>query len=90
VLRRIKLLLALAATMTMLMVVAAPAMADHIDNDFDENDFFIEEFDDSIEFDEVFAFIEFDEVFAFIELDDCEFFSVDGDEAVLVCEVDFD
>ncbi len=80
-LRRIKLLLALAATMTMLMVVAAPAMADHIDNDFDENDFFIEEFDDSIEFDEVFAFI---------ELDDCEFFSVDDNEVVLVCEVNFD
>ncbi len=81
-LRRIKLLLALAATMTMLMVVAAPAMADHIDNDFDENDFFIEEFDDSIEFDEVFAFI--------VELDDCEFISVDDNEVVLVCEVNFD
>ncbi len=82
-LRRIKLLLALAATMTMLMVVAAPAMADHIDNDFDENDFFINEFDDSIEFDEVFAF-------AVIELDDCEFISVDDNEVVLVCEVNFD
>ncbi len=83
-LRRIKLLLALAATMTMLMVVAAPAMADQIDHDFDGNDFLIEEFDDSIEFDEVFAFI------AFIELDDCEFFSVDDNEVVLVCEVNFD
>ncbi len=88
-LRRIKLLLALAATMTMLMVVAAPAMADRIDNDFDENDVFIEEFDDSIEFDEVFAFIEFDEVIA-VELDDCEFFSVDDNEVFLVCEVNFD
>ena len=80
-LRRIKLLLALAATMTMLMVVAAPAMADRIDNDFDENGFFIEEFDDSIEFDEVFAFI---------ELNDCEFISVDDNEVFLVCEVNFD
>ena len=81
-LRRIKVILALAAAMTMLLAVgAAPAMADDIDrqcfpfcdghnhnDNFDHNDF--DNFD------------EFD-------IDDCELAFIDG-ELVWVCEVDFD
>jgi len=83
VMKRIKLLLAVVAAMTMLMVASAPAMADDIDracfpfcddhhhHDFDEHDLFIDDFDD------------------FAELDDCEFVGFDGDEAVFLCELDF-
>ncbi len=66
--RRIKLLLAVVAAMSMSMLVSAPAMADHLD--FEEHDLFIDEY--------------------FVELDDCELIFIEGDEAVYVCEVDFD
>jgi hypothetical protein len=85
VLTRIKLLLAVVAAMSMLMVVAAPAMANNFDhndfnrnnfdhNDFDRNDFFIDNFDE-----------EFDE--DFVEFDDCELVSFFDEEAVFVCEL---
>jgi hypothetical protein len=87
--RRIKLILAAAAAVMVLMVVAAPAMANDLDracfpfcdghnlgHHHTNDDFFIDEFD------------EFDEVF--VELEDCEFVGFDGDEAIFVCEVDFD
>jgi hypothetical protein len=88
-LRRIKLLLAVVAAMSMLMMVAAPAMANDWDwnddrndfnhnNGFNHNDFFLDDFDDFDDFDE-----------DFVELDDCEFVGWDGDEAVIVCELDF-
>jgi hypothetical protein len=84
-LRRIKLLLAVVAAMSMLLM-AAPAMAndwdwndrnhnngfDHND-DFNHNDFFLDDFDD------------FDE--DFVEFDDCELVNVFDDEAVFVCEL---
>jgi len=92
--RRIKLLLAVVAAMTMLMVVSAPAAlandfdhdcfpfcSDHRDfdhHDFDEDDLFINDFDDFDDFDE-----------DFVELDDCEIIGFDGDDAIVVCELDF-
>jgi hypothetical protein len=89
-LRRIKLLLAVIAAMSLMMMVSAPAMANDLDrdcfpfcddhhhnghHDFDRHDFFIDEFDEFEDFD---------------DLDDCEFIGWDGDEAIYVCEVDFD
>ncbi len=98
--RRIKLILAVAAALTVLMVVAAPAMANDLDracfpfcdgNDFghhnNNDDFFIDDNDDFF-IDEFEEFDEFDE--AFVEFDDCEFIGFDGDDAIVVCEVDFD
>jgi hypothetical protein len=66
------------------MVVSAPAMANDLDRAcfpfcHDHRDFDRHDFDDFDDFDE-----------DFIELDDCEFVGWDGDEAVYVCEVDFD
>ncbi len=75
--RRIKLLVVTVAAMTMLIVVAAPAMAGDWDDhheDFDGHGLFINGFED------------FDE--DFVELDDCELVSFYDDEAVLVCELD--
>jgi hypothetical protein len=82
VLRRIKVILAVAAAMMLMVVGAVPAMADDIDrecfpfcnghNNNDRNDFELDDIDES-----------------FIELDDCELAFFDGEE-VLVCEVDFD
>ena len=99
--RRIKLLLAVTTIMaTLLAMNAGPALADddgcigprwdngrcigvetdrgHHDfdrHDFDNHDFFLNDFDSFEDF---------------AEFDDCEFVRWDGDEAVFVCEVDFD
>jgi hypothetical protein len=82
-LRRVKLLLAVVAAMSMLLLVAAPAMANDWDwndrndfnhnNGFNHNDFFLNDFDD------------FDE--DFVEFDDCELVSFFDEEAVFVCEL---
>ena len=93
--RRIQLILAVAAAMTMLMVVANPAMADDIDrkcfpfcdnhHDKDRHDFDIDEHDLFIdEFD-------VDDFVVEVELDDCEIVGWDDfDEAIVVCELDVD
>ena len=91
-LRRIKVMLALAAAMTMLLVVvgAAPAMADDIDRQcfpfcdgHNHNDFDNFDHHDFVNFDHN----DFDE----FDIDDCELAFIDGDdELVWVCEVDFD
>jgi len=74
--RHTKLVLAIVALLTMMMAVgAAPAMADA---DIDRECF---PFCDGHHHD-------FDDTF--VEVDDCEFVGFDGDEAVFVCEVDFD
>ncbi len=99
--RRIKLVLAMATVLVgMLALQAGPALADNdgcigprADNgncigveedrnhhDFDHHDFFTNDFyfDDFDDFDDDFG-----------ELDDCEFFGYYGDEAIIVCELDF-
>src|SRR5918998_2219539 len=95
VIRRIQLILAVAAAMTMLMVVANPAMADDIDHrkcfpfcdnhndkdrhDNDEHHLFIDEFDE----------LDIDEFVVEAELDDCEIVGWDDwGEAIVVCELD--
>jgi hypothetical protein len=85
VMRRMKVLLAVVAAMTMLMMMSVPAMADdfgrncfpfcndhHNDFDHHDDDFFINDFDND-----------------FAELDDCEIVGWDGDQALVVCELDF-
>ncbi len=95
--RRIKLLVAVVAAMTMLVVMAAPAMAGdwddrhhddffdgrhHDDEDFDgRHSLFINDFEDFD--DEDFDYEDY------VELDECELVSLYDDEAVLVCELDF-
>ena len=59
-------------------------------HDFDNHDFFLNDFDRH-DFDNHDFFLnDFDGFEDFAELDDCEFVRWDGDEAVFVCEVDFD
>ena len=83
--RRIQLILAVAAAMTMSMVVATPAMADDIDHkcfpfcdnhrDFDRHDLFINVIDDFVE----------------VEVDDCKIVGFDDNgDAIVVCELDVD
>jgi hypothetical protein len=86
-LRRIKMLLAVVAAMSMLVVLSAPAMANDWGwnhnrdfdghKDFDGNDLFLnafEDFDDEDAEEEFFA------------LDDCQIVSFFEDQAVIVCE----
>ena len=76
VLRRIKLLLAVVAAMSMLMVMAAPAMANDFDhNDVNHNDLFIDNFD--------YEDFDYED---FVEFDDCELVAFFDEEAVFVCE----
>jgi hypothetical protein len=96
VIRRIQLILAVAAAMTMLMVVTNPAMADENDrecfpfcdnhhdndrNDIDEDELFIDEFDE----------LDIGDFVVEAELDDCEIVGWDDwGEAIVVCELDVD
>ena len=86
VLSRIKLLLAVVAAMSMLMVMAAPAMANDFDhNDVNHNDLFIDNFDyDNFDYDN-FDYEDFDYE-DFVEFDDCELVAFFDDEAVIVCD----
>ena len=78
--RRIKLLLAVVAAMTMLVVMSAPAIAHDRDNHHDgfdgHHNTFINDF-------EAFDYEDF------VELDDCELVSLFDGQFVIVCELDF-
>jgi hypothetical protein len=90
--RRMKVLLAVVAAMTMLMVMSVPAMADDFGrncfpfcndhhNDFDHHDFD----------DDGFFINDFDNFDNNVEVDDCDLLGFDGDgNAIFACDVDFD
>jgi hypothetical protein len=92
VIRRIQLILAVAAAMTMLMVVANPAMADDNDhrecfpfcdnhNDNDRHDI------DELDIDE----LDIEDFVVEAELDNCQIVGWhDWGEAIVVCELDID
>jgi hypothetical protein len=91
-LRRIKLLVAVVAAMTMLVAMSAPAMAndwgwDH-NRDFDGhnnfygNDSFLNDFYEDYDDDDY----DDDDDEDFYTFDDCELVSFYGEEAVFVCE----
>jgi hypothetical protein len=91
VLRRIKLLLAVVAALSMLMVMAAPAMANAFDhNEVNHNDLLIdnfndEDFDDGDFDDEDFDDGDFDDE-DFDEFEDCAWVASFDDQVLIVCD----